>query len=156
MGRLYIRMKEYLECICVLWPSGRCRGWKSGHDTSKKKKSVSLLVPRWRSKSNAGVLAAFWVCTSRELCVAREWIIWHGCWVSMSLCNKQEIMLLVHCLIGRHPAAWRQGGGAYLHSGVTLGGANVRERLVQSNRKGCVHQMPFGNEERRWWNPVWK
>jgi len=34
IGRLYNRMNKYLECICVLWPSGGCRGWKGGHGTS--------------------------------------------------------------------------------------------------------------------------
>jgi len=43
-----------------------------------------------------------------------------------------------------------------LTSGVTLGGAGVSERLVQSSREECVHQMRLGNKERRWWNPDWK
>jgi len=43
-------------------------------------------------------------------------------------------MFLVDCLGGRHPVTWPQGGGAYLGSGVTLGGAGVSGRLVQSSK----------------------
>ena len=59
MGRLYVRMNEYLECICVLWPSGRCQGWKGGHDTNKKKRThsepfssrIAVKEQRWGTRS---------------------------------------------------------------------------------------------------------
>jgi len=67
---------ECLERKCVLWLSGRYRMWESGQNTLIQERTTeSIFYLGYRKKSIVGVLAAFLLCTPRELCIARKGII---------------------------------------------------------------------------------